>query len=318
MKITLNRICARFLLVFAALLAAVLLMPPLQAFASLPTVDETLGRELRPKGACIVLSSYSIVKGSSNDTLTVRITLTNASVYDARSILVSFRDLSNTVMPVYGTSNQFYIASLPKLSSVESEIQLAISGLTKNDAFILNFTLDFNDVVVGAEQNTFYIGSSLSKTLPAVHPVSIDAIGSPDDTGKTPVKFALQNQLDYPVQNVELLLKGTLENETVQRIPIGTIKQKEKLEVEHSLALPEGRVQQVLVSLAYQDKETMTVTTQEQPFTLYRYQSAPVNAQQQGSINPFGQNWKKAAVYLVLIFVVIVVWIIISRKRRLT
>lgn len=266
--------------------------------------------------AQVLLTNYDLKKTGTadNPTYELYVTLTNKGDADAYNILLSFEDENRAFLPAYGTSNQLQIPYIAAHASVESGFQLV--SQEEVEAFALFFTLQYRNPSANVT-SSFYIGSFTGHLANAVQLLQVDIDGNMDEAGKIPVRAVVANRTTEALHNLRLNVYSSMDG-TSQSVELGTLEAGETLDTVHPLSLLESRVQQVRVSLSYQDADGISYTTTEEVHTLYGYRQTDTEGPDTVTsifeeLRPY---MTQILVHLALMAIVVVMLLVILLRRK--
>ena len=220
----------------------------------------------------VILSSYSISGNMLNDkVITLHLVLTNTNQKrDAQDILVSFTGLNNIFLPAYGSSNQFFIPSIPAGASVEKDLSISVNDPIPNDILYFDFIAIFFDPETGINTNKFFISENVKNAnviqLLGMEPVGINVL----DDGSRIITFkaTIINQGNFIVKNATMILTGKTNDFNIS-IPLSEITPGDFLVNEFNLTLQPDYLPDFIVKLNYIDINGANYESDIQQISVY-------------------------------------------------
>lgn len=165
----------------------------------------------------ILLGSYSVLEAPvlAGDDFTLVFTLKNASQsYNISNLKIVARSDGGVFIPQYGTTNQFYIQSLP--AQQEEEITYSLKAASeKSGDYELNLFLEYENDLGQMFTETIMLWLPISNSAS----IEIDSLvvpGRAEIGNKVPVSVRFTNTSSEDIANVKLVIEGDIEGEKVE------------------------------------------------------------------------------------------------------
>lgn len=203
----------------------------------------------------LLISGYSIEEGraAAGEEFKVKFTVENKSTaFDADSILLTFSNESNSVLPVQGNTNQAYIDVLPKGGSAEVVFSMKIDHHVNVETLPVNFRMDYS------YGDGSIVDNNVTCTLELEPSCTLDIITlSVSDTtyndGNAYISFYGKNTGNVDIKNLAMNVKGNV-REGDKKLDIGTIPDGSAKNQDFCVVLNEKGSQIIDIYFTYNDE----------------------------------------------------------------
>lgn len=246
------------------------------ALALLPVCSLNVRAEVKPE---IVINSYEISdKVEYGEKTSIYVVFVNESTsVVAENVLVTFSSPNESVIPAYGTSNQFYITSIQPSAAVGVDIPIVLLE-TASGYGSMKFQLEYTTVEDRLFDNTsqivFPLNESGSLSIKNINITSNTTVGANSLIG-----VGYVNGRNEDLKNVKLVIEGEITgaNKTVN---VGDLYAGQSKYTECYVTYEEVGERNIKIYMTYEDEKGNTFSADGGDYTVVVKNSAADSGQQ--------------------------------------